>query len=349
MKLGKLRIILLIILIGIGVLVAALTVLDAPVSDDKTPVTITIKPQETGNEVISDLDKKKLIRSDLFAKIIMKIKSLDDFKPGSFEVNAAQKTTEILKVLNTAPTDYTVTFIEGYRAIDFAAVLQKQAGVNNKEFLDMLNNKGFIDQLKSKYSVLKDYKFNNKMYYKLEGLLAPDTYTFAVNSTPKQIIETLVAQTNKIYETNKAAFDKSKLSIKDVFTLASIVDAEAKTESDRIKVASIFLNRIKHNMPLGSDVTTYYGLQVDMGKRDLTQKELDEKNGYNTRANMKGLPVGPISNPNKESILAVLSAYKTDDLFFVSDKNGKIYSAKTEKEHNKIIQDLKDKGLWFTY
>lgn len=349
MKLGKLRTLLLIALVLVGVIVAALTVFDAPVSNDKTPITITVKPQETGNEVVSDLAQKRLIKSELFAKVIMKVKGLDAFKPGAFQVNAAQKTSDILKVLNTPPTAYTITFIEGYRAIDFAAVLKKQANVDEQAFLSTLNDTKFIDQLKKKYDVLKNYKFNNKMFYKLEGLLAPDTYTFEVNSTPKQIIDVLVGQTNKIYEENKELFDKTKLSINDVFTLASIVDAEGKTAGDRVKVASVFLNRMKHDMTLGSDVTTYYGLQLDMGKRELTHAELNEKNGYNTRSSMKGLPVGPISNPNKESIIAVLTATDTEDLYFVSDKDGKIYTAKTEEEHNKIIKDLKDKKLWFTW
>lgn len=349
MKLGKLRVLLLLILVIIGVLVAGMTMLDAPVSTDKTPITITVKPEEAGNEVVHDLEQRKLIRSELFARVIMKIKGLDDFKPGTFQVNAAQKTSEILKVLNTPPTAYTVTFIEGYRAIDFAAVLEKQGNVNKDEFLNTLNDMEYIKKLKEKYDVLKDYKFNNKMYYKLEGLLAPDTYVFENNSTPKQIIDILVKQTNKIYEQNKTLFEKSSLSINDVFTLASIVDAEAKNEGDRVKVASVFLNRIKHDMSLGSDVTTYYGLQLDMGKRELTKAELERKDGYNTRSSMKGLPVGPISNPNKESIIAVLSAYKTEDLYFVSDKNGKIYTAKTEEEHNKIIKDLKKKKLWFEW
>ena len=112
-----------------------------------------------------------------------------------------------------------------------------------------------------------------------------------------------------------------------------------------------FINRLNNGMSLGSDVTTYYAFKVDMGDRDLTAKELNTENPYNTRAtNMVGkLPVGPICNPSKEAIEAVFNYKETDALYFVADKNGKVYFTKTNEEHNKMIKTLKSEGLWFTY
>ena len=80
-------------------------------------------------------------------------------------------------------------------------------------------------------------------------------------------------------------------------------------------------------------------------------KELNTENPYNTRAtNMVGkLPVGPICNPSKEAIEAVFNYKETDALYFVADKNGKVYFTKTNEEHNKMIKTLKSEGLWFTY
>ena len=104
-------------------------------------------------------------------------------------------------------------------------------------------------------------------------------------------------------------------------------------------------------MSLGSDVTTYYAFKVDMGDRDLTVKELNTENPYNTRGpGMSGMiPVGPICNPSKSAIEATLNYKETDALYFVADKNGKVYFTKNNSEHNKKIQELKSKGLWFTY
>ena len=104
-------------------------------------------------------------------------------------------------------------------------------------------------------------------------------------------------------------------------------------------------------MSLGSDVTTYYAYKVDMGERDLTTAELYTYNPYNTRGpQMFGkLPVGPIASPSKSSIEAVISPDKTDYLYFVADKNGKAYFAKTFAEHQQIVTKLKNDGLWFVY
>ena len=89
-----------------------------------------------------------------------------------------------------------------------------------------------------------------------------------------------------------------------------------------------------------------------MSERDLRQKEIQT---YNTRGpNMNGkLPIGPICMPSKTSIAAVIDILKnyipSDELFFVSDKNGKLYTTKTNAEHNNLIKELKAKGLWFVY
>ena len=92
-------------------------------------------------------------------------------------------------------------------------------------------------------------------------------------------------------------------------------------------------------------------VKVDMGERDLYQKELDTYNAYNTRGpNMEGkLPIGPVASVSKSSIEAALEPNKTDYIFFVADKNGKLYFTKTSSEHNRIISELKENGLWFEY
>ncbi len=88
-----------------------------------------------------------------------------------------------------------------------------------------------------------------------------------------------------------------------------------------------------------------------MGERDLTLKELNTYNKYNTRGpNMGGkAPVGPISNVSEESMQATLNPTHTDDLFFVSDKNGKVYFTKTNAEHEEMIRKLRRQGLWYTF
>ena len=104
-------------------------------------------------------------------------------------------------------------------------------------------------------------------------------------------------------------------------------------------------------MSLGSDVTTYYAIGVDIGERDLYQREIDEYNPYNTGGpNMEGkLPAGPIASVSRSSIEAAIEPNNTTYLFFVADKTGKVYFTNTNAEHEQIIQELVDSGLWYEY
>ena len=104
-------------------------------------------------------------------------------------------------------------------------------------------------------------------------------------------------------------------------------------------------------MSLGSDVTTYYAAKVEMGQRDLYQAELNSNNPYNTRGpGMAGkLPVGPISSIEEASLDAVLNPNETDYLYFVADKDGNIYFTKTNAEHERKVQELKQNGMWFEF
>jgi UPF0755 protein len=138
-------------------------------------------------------------------------------------------------------------------------------------------------------------------------------------------------------------------TIHQLLTLASIVELEAVTTEDREGVSGVFMNRLEDNTVLGSDVTTYYGVGVLMSERDLYQYEIDDKNAYNTRNSVVGLPIGPVSNPSADSIVAAINYRDDNAYFFVSDKNRKIYFTETYADHIKLINRLKEEGLWFVW
>ena len=156
---------------------------------------------------------------------------------------------------------------------------------------------------------------------------------------------------NIVLTKHRAQIENSGLSVHSVLTLASIVELESSNVADKAGVAGVFFNRLAKNMSLGSDVTTYYAARVDMSERDLKMSEINAVNGYNTRAaGMEGkIPISPISTVSESSIMAVLEPLKTTYLFFVADKNGKVYYANTNQEHEQIIKTLKSQGLWYTY
>ncbi len=151
-------------------------------------------------------------------------------------------------------------------------------------------------------------------------------------------------------EMNKK-LEKYKSSLGDKvherLTMASIVELEGTNITNRKMIVGVFNNRINKGMNLGSDVTTYYGLQAAMTS-DLTTEEFASINSYNTRAvGMVGkMPIGPICNPSDSSIEASISPTLNDYLFFVADKHGNIFYTKTNQEHDQKVAEIKAKGDW---
>jgi len=317
---------------------------------DNTVHSFTINPGESRDTILSNLLDEGLIRDKTITQIYVRLSNNNDFKAGTFDLTKSMSMPEIIHTLNhpASVEEMTLTIPEGLRVIDVAALMEANLGINAEEFKALTNDQSFIDELAQSYPVIANYDFNSDMLYKLEGLLAPDTYRFALNSTARDVIRILVGQTNRIYESHLDKFNASHFTIKEIFTLASMVESEVHTKEQREIVASIFANRIEQGIPLGSDVTTYYGIQLHMGVRELTVAELHQVNAYNTRApGFLGLPAGPVSSPSLMSIEAVLDMPTTNYLFFVNDKNGDIYPTATNAEHEAIIDRLRRDGLWY--
>ena len=196
---------------------------------------------------------------------------------------------------------------------------------------------------------------NSKIYYPLEGYLFPNTYAFLNKDVSvKEIVITMLDETNKQLEPYKSKieeFTKDGVvdSVHKFMTLASIVELEGASANDRASVAGVFYNRIKEGWVLGSDVTTYYYLKIDDFKQSLNGNPnlYTCDNAYNTRCtSFVGLPVGPISNPGKESIEATANYTKHNYYYFVADCKGKTYLSKDPTEHYNTIQRLKNEGNW---
>ena len=162
----------------------------------------------------------------------------------------------------------------------------------------------------------------------LEGYLYPDSYQKTANTTPDQIVrqaldEMAEALTPEIID----GFQKQGLGIYQGVILSSIVEREASGADDRRQIAGVFLNRLRQNIALGSDVTYQYIADVTGQERSAY---IDSP--YNTRK-YPGLPPGPISKVDKTALNAVANPIKTDYLFFVAGDDGKIYYSNTQEEH----------------
>src|SRR4029079_14128304 len=126
-------------------------------------------------------------------------------------------------------------------------------------------------------------------------------------------------------------------SAREAIILASIVEKETALPGERRHIASVFLNRLKIGMRLQTDPTVIYGLTKGYALgRGIRQSELDAATPYNTYV-IAGLPPGPISNPGKDSIAAVLNPEQTEDLYFVATGKGGHVFASTISEQARNV------------
>jgi UPF0755 protein len=164
----------------------------------------------------------------------------------------------------------------------------------------------------------------------MEGFLYPDTYNFLPNTTDKMVIETLHDRFEQKIAEITPPIASSTHSLKDIVTMASILEREAHDTADRRMIAGILWKRISIGMPLQVDAAFLY----TTGKNtfQLTTADLQKDSPYNTYTN-KGLPPGPIGNPSLDSIEAALKPTKSAYLYYLADKNNVTHYAKTYEEH----------------
>jgi UPF0755 protein len=169
----------------------------------------------------------------------------------------------------------------------------------------------------------------------LEGYLYPETYSFTHYSGDRVILKTMVDKFKEVWNRDlKMMADQKNMSMHDVVTLGSIIEKETGAPEERPIISSVFHNRLKMGMKLQSDPTVIYGKKGD--KRNITKQDLLTPSPYNTYT-LPGLPVGPIANPGKDSMMAAINPSDSRFLYFVSQNNGTHVFTSNYKDHQKAV------------
>ena len=230
--------------------------------------------------------------------------------PGVYPIYPSDTGFTILQRLRQGPPSARVTFPEGWTAGQMAALLESRNIVPAAVFRE---------------KVEKEH---------LEGYLFPDTYVLEQGSDADTVIGMMRHRLTQMLPPDWTARQKAlHLSERDLITLASIVEREARVPQERPLIAGVFLNRLRKHMRLESCATVEYAL--GKWKPRLTYKDLDVESPYNTYRH-GGLPPGPIGNPGAAALDAAAHPAQTDMLFFVADGDGTHHFSQTYKEHMDI-------------
>lgn len=349
-------IIILIILGVIGLVVWYNSSISAVNKDDKTKIQVEIPIGSTSDSIAKILEDKGLIKNKIAFKLYVKLNKVDNLQAGKYDLYKSMNVNEITKTLQTGKlyveNQLAITFIEGKNINWFANKIEETTNNKKEDVYELLENEDYIDSLIEKYWFLEDTIKDENIYYPLEGYLCPNTYFFeSKDVTVEEIFETLLNQTEKVLNKYKEDIEESDYSVHEILTIASIIETEGIFPEDRKDISSVIYNRLAIKMAIQSDVTTYYASKVEIGERDLYMSELNAYNPYNTRGpRMEGkLPIGPIANVSENAIEAALNPNDTEYIFFVADKNGKVYFNKTSEEHSNTIRRLQQEGLWYEF
>ena len=213
---------------------------------------------------------------------------------------------------------------EGFTMFDIAALAESEGFLSREEFLAAARDPSPIRDIAPDAPTL-------------EGFLFPATYEFPRHVTGKDLTAAMVKRFRQVWITLPAADAPEHRSVRDVVTLASLVERETPRPEERPHVAGVFENRLRIGQPLQCDPTVVYAMTlagVYSGRLD--GGDLHFASPYNTYQN-RGLPPGPIANPGEAALRAALDPPPTDDLYFVANTEGGHFFSKTLQEHNQNV------------
>lgn len=246
-------------------------------------------------------------------------------KAGMYRFDHPEPATEVYGRIARGDV-YTKTLVvpEGANVFDIAARVE-QAGFCTRE--------QFLNAAVSQVALISDL---DPHAASLEGYLFPDTYRFSPIVEPAQIVATMVKRFRQV-----AAQLGLNSNVHQIVTLASLVERETAVDAERPLIASVFENRLAKGMPLRTDPSVIYGLELKgLWRGTIYESDLSRDTPYNTYLH-SGLPPGPVANPGAASLRAAMNPAKTDYLYFVAaglNAQGRSRFASTLDEHNRNVE-----------
>jgi UPF0755 protein len=289
----------------------------------ETETFVDLAPGSSTVRIAGQLESAGVVRSQ-FAFDLVRWWKRGTLRAGEYRFDHPAAVTEVYARIARGDV-YTKTLIvtEGASIFEIAARIE-QAGLGSRQ--------DFLDAQAEQAGLVADIDPGAKS---LEGYLFPDTYRFPRKATPAEICAAMV---------RRFRLAATQLGLKEnvhaVVTMASLVERETAVDAERPLVASVFQNRLARKMPLMTDPSVIYGLELEGQWRGaLYQGDLKRDTPYNTYLHA-GLPPGPVANPGLHSLRAAMRPAGSDYLYFVAagaNPQGRSLFSSTLDEHNRNV------------
>jgi len=292
-----------------------------------------IVPQgATLTQIVGELHSRRIVSNPTALLLVARVTGIGTrLKAGGYRLAQRMSPYQVLQKIETGKIDLVrITIPEGFTIAQVARKLEEKRLCNAARF------------------EFAAYQPTGKVNLppwtpagSLEGFLLPDTYYLPMDESEaeaKAILRMLTTFEKIVLRPLSAEIDRSSLSLKELVTLASLVEREAKIPRERSLIAGVLTKRLKKGMRLECDATVQYARRIH--KERLLFSDLAIDSPYNTYLHA-GLPPGPIANPGLASIEAALRPAITDRLFYVAKPDGSHVFSRTFAEHQRAIRRIR--------
>jgi UPF0755 protein len=278
-------------------------------------------------EIAQLLEKAGAIRSRWTFLGLHALTASDTLKAGEYDFQAPASTWQVLRKIVRGDVSYQVlTITEGENRFEIADAVAEQGFSTREEFLAATEDGSLVGDL-------------DPLAPNLEGYLFPDSYHFPRHARPTQIVRSMVNRFRQVLRSFGPL--PVERSLREIVTVASLVEKETGLASERALIAGIFYNRLRRGIALQADPTVVYAALLDnrsIGR--IRKSDLAFESPYNTYVT-RGLPPGAISNPGRAALRAAMKPATTDYLFFVAKADGGHVFSRTLAEHNLAVQQYR--------
>lgn len=314
------------------------------VSSKDEEVIVKIESGSGAIQILDTLDESGLVHNKLCGKIFLKLNHYDKLQANTYILNKNMSLAEIFSIIENPDFQYIVksklTIKEGTTIPEVAKAVGKVLDMSDEDVIKAWKKQDYLKLLMKDYWFIDESILNTELLYPLEGYLYPETY-YVTDDAPT--IENVTKLALDMMDQKLSPYKEQIKSLgwtpHQFLAFASVVERESgQDEKDRPNIAGVFMNRLKQNMLLQSDITVNYAWQRTGVNVSTSHLMIDSK--YNTYK-YTGIPIGPISTVPATTMEACLNYTHHDYLYFFAKEDGTILYSKTYEEHQKTVKENK--------